>query len=104
MAITPVFCFSLQVNRRYKDFLDLCNYFRTSVEFSTQSEALPLLPSPSDEDPTSFSNYLQELLLHIGDFIWNCPRVLRFLDDTLTNPSIRDAHLSVLTGKVSYQT
>lgn len=64
------------------------------------SEFLPALPAAVEEDFSSFSNFLEKILLHVGDYIWNCPRILSFLDNALKVPSIRDSHLSVLTEEV----
>lgn len=74
-------------------------FCRTSIALNSM-ETSPVLPDISEEDLTLFEKFLQQLLSQIGEFIWSCPRVLAFFDDTMSRPNIRDAHIAHLTQKV----
>jgi hypothetical protein len=74
-------------------------YFRTSIALDS-IETSPQLPDILEEDLSLFEKFLQQLLSQIGDFIWSCPRILGFFDDTMNSPNIRDAHIAHLTQKV----
>jgi hypothetical protein len=93
--------FLTQVQRNYQDFLDLEEFLRTSAEFSRMSGLPQRLPQLLDGDTAPLSSFLQQILLQMGGFLWNCPRLLCFLDDTHGKQSLRDAHVGVLNQKVN---
>jgi hypothetical protein len=74
-------------------------YFRTSIALNS-IETSPILPDIFEEDLSLFEKFLQQMLSQIGDFIYSCPRILGFFDDTMSRPNIRDAHIAHLTQKV----
>ena len=93
--------FLYQVQRTYQDFLELDEFLRTSVDFSRMSGLPQRLPQLHDGDTAPLSSFLQQILLQMGGFLWNCPRLLCFLDDTHGKQSLRDAQVGVLNQKVN---
>ena len=62
---------------------------------------MPVLPDVKERNDIVFDCFLNEFLFHVGDDIWNFPQILSFFDDTMDQPSIKDAHLLFLSQKVS---
>ena len=62
---------------------------------------MPVLPDVKERNDIVFDCFLYEFLFHVGDDIWNFPQILSFFDDTMDQPSIKDAHLLFLSQKVS---
>ena len=63
---------------------------------------MPILPDVKERKDILFDCYLNDFLIHIGDEIWNFPQILSFFDDTMDQPTIKDAHVLFLSRKVSY--
>jgi hypothetical protein len=93
------FVYATQVHRTYEDFTKLDLYFRTSTELGSFSESFTQLPDINADDPALFEKFLQNNISIIGEFIWRCPQIKLFLDDTV-RISMRDRQIDLLTEKV----
>ena len=98
--VMPLTILFTQVQRTHQDFLDLDEFLRTSTDFSRMPGFPQHLPQLPDDDTAPLSSFLQQIILEMGDFLWNCPRMLCFLDDTHGKQSLRDAQVGVLNQKV----
>ena len=92
-----------QVQRTYKDFEELDKFLRSSRELSPLSGLLPLLPvHPACEEHSSYlAEFLERLLLCVDDYIWSCPPILSFLDDSQGKGGFKDVHIAILEEKVN---
>ena len=93
----------IEVSRSYNAFYELNEYLRTSIEFSNYVETLPELPS-SEAAHANFmvlENWLELVRAHLGEHLWQCRRVLCFLDDTMETPNLKDCQLSILRRKMT---
>lgn len=94
-----------KVQRSYPDFIALDTYMRNSEKFGQQMKGLPVLPTVSEDcrmNDSLFDHYLEMMRSHLGtESLWQCRRLLCFLDDGMCTPSLRDCHLALMTRKLS---
>ena len=93
----------IEVSRSYNAFYELNDYLRTSIEFSSHVETLPELPSSEAAYANCMvlENWLELVRVHMGEYLWNCRRLLCFLDDTMGTPNLKDCQLSNLRRKMA---
>ena len=93
----------IEVLRSYNAFYELNDYLRTSIEFSSHVETLPELPSSEAAYANCMvlENWLEVVRVHMGEYLWNCRRLLCFLDDTMETPNLKDCQLSNLRRKMA---
>ena len=106
----------MKVERTYEDFLKLTEYYsgvisakilsssysHSETKISIKILPMPILPDVKERKDILFDCFLNDFLFHIGDEIWNFPQILSFFDDTMDQPTIKDAHVLFLSRKVSY--
>ena len=93
----------IEVSRSYNAFYELNDYLRTSIEFSSHVESLPELPSSEAAYANCMvlENWLELVRVHMGEYLWQCRRMLCFLDDTMEKPNLKDCQLSILRRKMA---
>ena len=84
------------------DFEELDKCLRSSQELSPLSGLLPSLPvQPVCEEHSSYlAEFLERLLLCVDDYLWSCPPILSFLDDSQGKGGFKDVHIAILEKKV----
>ena len=127
---------SISVKRPYARFRDVDATLRSTEEFGPRVEAVVALPSVDEArgDPSVLEHYLELLLAHLGEDMWQCTPLLHLLDNTMAQvdpppppspclhcitlnllvllsrvpataqPSLRDSQLAVLRRKVRRHT